>query len=120
MPNLRRVGKEAEDQAADYLLNLGYTIVTRRFKSKHGEIDIIALDPQPNADILVFVEVKSRSKANVNPENAVNWTKQKHFNNAAAEYFTKTDFPQLPARYDVISIDPSGLKHFIDAFRPQI
>ena len=44
MPNLRQLGAEAEDRAATYLLGLGYTLVTRRFKAAHGEIDLVALD----------------------------------------------------------------------------
>lgn len=119
MPNLRRVGRQAEDQAANYLISQGYTIITRRFKSKSGEIDLVALDPQPNGEILVFVEVKYRSRADQSPENAVGYTKQQHFQAAVSDYFAKTDFPRYPARLDVIAVDPDGIKHFKDAFRTQ-
>ncbi len=115
MPHVRQLGKEAEDRAADYLLSLGYTIVTRRFKSKHGEIDLVSLDP--HGETLVFVEVKLRRTLHQNPEQAVDWSKRQHFHQAVEDYFNKTDHPRLPGRYDIIAIDPTGLKHIPDAFR---
>ena len=57
MPVPRRLGSDAEDAAASYLLDLGYTLITRRAKTARGELDIVCLD----GECLVFVEVKSRS-----------------------------------------------------------
>lgn len=113
MPNLRRLGAEHEDRAADYLLSLGYTIVTRRFKSRHGEIDLVALD----RDVLVFVEVKFRSGAWQTPEEAVSNLKVRHFDGAVDEYFSKTDYPQMPCRYDIVAFDSQGIRHHTDAFQ---
>jgi len=50
-------GRAAEMQAAEYLMNLGYTIITRNYQIRGGEIDLIALD----GDELVFVEVRWRT-----------------------------------------------------------
>jgi putative endonuclease len=50
-------GRAAEEQAAKYLMNLGYTIITRNYQIRGGEIDIIALED----DELVFVEVRWRT-----------------------------------------------------------
>lgn len=115
MPHPRHIGKQAEDQAADYLLALGYTVITRRFKSRHGEIDLVAIDPEGTT--LVFVEVKARRTLHQTPEQAVDWTKRQHFNQAVEDYFQKTGQPEFPARYDVIALDPTGLRHHQDAFR---
>jgi putative endonuclease len=104
-------GTAAEDQAANYLLGLGYTIVTRRFKTRSGEIDLIALDSQT----LVFVEVKFRT--NASPEESVTPLKAERFQAAVAEYFSKTDQPELPARYDLIAITPTELRHHKNAIR---
>ncbi len=101
-------GREAEDRAAKYLLSLGYTLVTRRFKSRHGEIDIIALD----GDVLVFVEVKARSSEVVSPEESVTRVKAARFESAVAEYFSKTGQPEMPARYDLIAVRPNRLDHY--------
>ncbi len=50
------LGGRGEDVAAEYLLGLGWTILDRNWRCRHGEIDIIATD----GDTLVFVEVKTR------------------------------------------------------------
>jgi putative endonuclease len=52
----RKAGKEAEDYAAKFLSSKGYKVIEKNFRSKFGEIDIIAL----KGDTLVFVEVKAR------------------------------------------------------------
>lgn len=54
----RAVGKEAEEKASLFLQSNGYTIVSRNFYSKFGEIDIIAL----KAKTLHFCEVKYSQK----------------------------------------------------------
>jgi len=51
-------GKEAEVKASLYLQSLGYTILTRNFHSKFGEIDIIA----KKEGVLHFCEVKFSQK----------------------------------------------------------
>ncbi|DAB34226.1 MAG TPA: hypothetical protein CFH82_06495 [Sulfurospirillum sp. UBA12182] len=50
----KEVGNQAEDRAVEYLQKSGYSIVTRNFYSRFGEIDIIA----KKRDILHFIEVK--------------------------------------------------------------
>ncbi|HXH60294.1 MAG TPA: YraN family protein [Fimbriimonadaceae bacterium] len=115
MSNLRRVGAEAEDRAAEFLLGLGYTIVTRRFKSSRGEIDIVAYD----GDTLVFVEVKSRRSPGAVPEEGVDAKKAAHLSAAVAEYLHKTGAPDVPCRFDIIAVTPDDLRHHVAAFRPQ-
>lgn len=115
MSNLRRVGAEAEDRAAEYLLGLGYTIVTRRFKSTRGEIDIVAYD----GPTLVFVEVKSRRRAGAVPEEGVTEKKAAHLSAAVAEYLYKSGAPDVPCRFDIIAITPDELRHHIGSFRPK-
>ena len=51
------VGARAEALAADYLMRQGLTIVGRNFRTRFGEIDLIARDGRT----LVFVEVRMRS-----------------------------------------------------------
>ena len=113
MPNLRQLGAEAEDRAATYLLGLGYTLVTRRFKAAHGEIDIVALD----GETLVIVEVKwIRGRLRL-AEAAIDERKMTHLSQAVDEYLAKTGEHDRAVRYDIIAIDPTGLRHHIDAFR---
>ncbi len=53
-----RSGERAEAIAADYLARQGLVIVARNFRTRHGEIDLVARD----GDTLVFVEVRLRSR----------------------------------------------------------
>jgi putative endonuclease len=57
VPPRGSVGSRAEMLAADYLMRHGMTIVTRNFRTRFGEIDLIARD----GATLVFVEVRMRS-----------------------------------------------------------
>ena len=52
----KKLGNLGEDIAADILARSGYEILERNFRTRHGEIDIVARE----GDTLVFVEVKTR------------------------------------------------------------
>ena len=52
-----RTGLSAESRAAAYLMLKGYRILAKRFRTPHGEIDIVAR----RRHLLVFVEVKARA-----------------------------------------------------------
>src|ERR1700749_5005265 len=52
-----RTGLSAESRAAAYLIAKGYRILARRFRTPHGEIDIIAR----RRNLITFVEVKARA-----------------------------------------------------------
>jgi putative endonuclease len=51
-----RLGRLGEDLAAAHLERLGYTVLARNHRTRHGELDVVAVD----GDALVFVEVKTR------------------------------------------------------------
>jgi putative endonuclease len=56
-PDLRRTrGSLGEQIAADHLVEAGYEILDRNFRTRRGELDLIAAD----ADAIVFCEVKTR------------------------------------------------------------
>lgn len=101
------LGKMGEKIAVKYLQSHDYKILTRNFRSKLGEIDIIAQEKET----LVFVEVKTRwSKAFGPPEEAVTPWKIKSIIKTG-DYF-KMLHPELPEslRIDVvaISLSPGG------------
>jgi putative endonuclease len=109
--NLRGVGREAEDRAADFLIANGYTILTRRYTTPFGELDIVALD----GETLVFVEVKYRRAAGYVPEEAVGERKLFNLKRATQSYLEK--FPQAREwRFDLIAIDGDGLRHYPNSF----
>ena len=112
MPHARILGKEAEDRAARYLVEKGYTIVTRRYKARHGEIDLIALD----GEILVFVEVKMRGKGGFLPESAIDERKLGHLMVAAEAYVESVGCEGSPLRYDMIALQENEIRHYVGVF----
>jgi putative endonuclease len=113
MPNLRRVGADAEDRAAEFLFGKGYSIITRRYHGRFGEIDIIALDDET----LVFVEVKERHAIDMPPEQAVSGKKVSKMAKAAARFRKETN-DERNFRFDLIAIDKDGLRHYEGCFQP--
>jgi putative endonuclease len=114
LSGLRRLGADAEDRAAVYLIACGYTIVKRGYKGPSGEIDILAL----HDDVLVVVEVKERTKAGSPPEQSVTAAKARRLAAAARQYLQSVDELDREIRFDLICYDPSGVRHHVDAFRP--
>lgn len=102
MSLFRRVlGKSGEDHAARHLSGQGYRILERNFRTRCGEIDLIAL----HEGELVFVEVKTRTnEAFGAPELAVNPGKQQRMVKAALSYIKKKNLHQMPCRFDVVAI----------------
>ena len=113
MSGIRRLGADAEDRAAAFLSDLGYTIVKRGYKAARGEIDILALD----GDTLVVVEVKERARQDIRAEESITQAKAKRLANAARQYLQSVDELDRQIRFDVVVFDPSGIRHHIDAFR---
>lgn len=100
------LGKVGEDLAVDFLKKNGYKILKRNFRSKLGEIDIVALDPSTKPPALVFIEVKTRWTAEFGPpEEAVTPWKIKSIIKAG-QYF-KLLHPNLPGslRLDAVVIE---------------
>jgi putative endonuclease len=107
---MRRQGSDAEDLAADYLIDRGYTIVTRRYKAHSGELDLVALE----GDALVFVEVKQRHSGM--PEVAIGRVKIDRLFAAANEYCRANGIADRPFRFDVVAVDSEGIRHHRGAF----
>lgn len=90
--------------AAEFLRAKGYTIVTRNYTIRGGEIDIIALDGEE----LVFVEVRWR--ADDEAEWSVTEEKLDAIRRTATAYLSEMP-EQREFRFDFIGIGPSGLRH---------
>lgn len=112
------LGQKGEYIAAQFLIEKGYEILKTRWIYKHKEIDIIA----KQNNVLVVVEVKTRSNDKyAQPEEAVDYKKQ-HFLSEAAEAFIQdyTDFTDV--RFDIIAIilkqDEYNIYHIENAFEP--
>jgi putative endonuclease len=110
----RKKGRDGEDEAADYLLNQGYSIVSRNYQTRYGELDCIAEDPNGT---LVFVEVKSaRTSAYGNPAFWVTRPKQMKIARLARQYLAEHGFTAQKCRFDVITIFQGKLDHIRNAF----
>ena len=71
--NTRRRGNIGEDIATMYLCKHGYVILERNYRTKHGELDVIA----KHDGYFVFIEVKRRANTRFGlPREAVNYRKQ--------------------------------------------
>ena len=96
-----RLGKTGEDLACRELRRRGYVILDRRYRTRVGELDIIARD---NCT-LVFVEVKTRSSARYShPFEAVTPTKQWKLVAMAQDYLGKTGQWGEACRFDVVAV----------------
>lgn len=99
----KELGKKGEEAAAEFLLKKGFEIVERNYRFSHGEIDIIAKDP--NDGYTVFVEVKARQNLQFGePEYAITKSKQKQLKKMAEHYFFDKGITELDCRFDVISV----------------
>ncbi|MDR0306877.1 MAG: YraN family protein [Chitinispirillales bacterium] len=107
-------GKQGEGAAAEYLLSKGYTIETRNYRTKHGEIDIIAKSPEGT---FVFVEVKAaQNRGCGNPLYRITPAKQKNIIRLAQRYMYERKLHSHPRRVDVISVFMGKIDHIPNAF----
>jgi putative endonuclease len=94
-------GKLGEETASDFLKASGYKIIVKNYKTKFGEIDIIAKEK----DTLVFIEVKTRHTDEFGgPLAAVNKFKQNQISKAALTFLKEKNFLEKRARFDIVSI----------------
>jgi len=97
----QKLGKKGESAAVRYLKKKGYKIIEQNYRTKVGEIDIIAKE----RGTLIFVEVKTRhSRSYGSPKWAVTTKKKKTISMAALYYLKMTNQSNADARFDVVSI----------------
>jgi len=95
------VGRKGEEAAARHLQSLGYVILERRFRTRAGEIDLVARD----GNTLVFVEVKARtSLACGRPAEAVDARKRGRIARVASLYLARECGRESPCRFDVVEV----------------
>ena len=115
MTDKKTKGMKAEEDAANFLSAKGYEIVERNYRYKHAEIDIIV----KKENVLIFVEVKSRSKVKFGmPEAAISEKKAAKIIEGAEAYLLEKNW-QGPIRFDVVAIiqdKKQEIMHFEDAF----
>lgn len=116
MAKHNEIGKQGEQIAKEYLLTKNYEVLAENWIFVKAEVDIIARI----ANTIVFVEVKTLTKANLNyPEAKVNKRKQNLLYSAADAFLYQIEH-EGEFRFDIIAItlEPREIIHFEDAFFP--
>ncbi len=96
------LGEIGENLACEELVRRGYAIVARRYRSRGGEIDVIAAD----GPTVVFVEVKTRAGADYGSgADAITWRKRRRIVSTATVFLAKERLLDRPVRFDVVAVD---------------
>jgi len=114
----RLLGERGERAAARYLRRHGMRVLLRGYRTRWGEIDLIARE----ADILVFVEVKARRRGV--PAEAVASEKQRRLTLTALHFLRRYQLLDQRSRFDIVAIvwpddrRPPEIAHIRNAFEP--
>jgi len=107
-----RTGLLAEENAARLLETKGCTILARRHRTPHGEIDLIVRD----GAVLVFVEVKARP-SRIEAAHSLTARQWARLEGAALHYIAETSQTQVDMRFDVVLVDRDGICERIENAR---
>lgn len=109
-------GRLGEERAAEYLSRIGFRILARNFRTRRGEIDIVAGD----GATLVFVEVKSWKTVDIGDlEISIGRRKQRRIIDASRLYLARAGlYDRVSVRYDLIFVkgDSMEVHHVREAF----
>lgn len=113
----QELGEEGERIAEAWLIQRGWRILDRRFRSGHRDLDLVA----EREGVVAFVEVKARrGKSFGHPVEAVNWRKQRELARSAAVWVARFGSDKQLFRFDVVGVlmDGSGarVQHVENAF----
>ena len=115
--NTKITGFEGEKRAASYLISKGFLVIERNWRTKSGEIDIIAY----KNDTLVFVEVKTLPNGTMDMiQRELNSQKRQRIIKTSKRFLLNhRQYSNSYIRYDVIVIDMPGFEevyHIENAF----
>lgn len=97
---MKKIGDWGESKAAQYLEQKGYEILTQGYRTRYGEIDLIARD----GAYIVFIEVKTRKHAGfAHALEAVDMRKIEKIRSTAALYLVEHE-PKEQPRFDVLEV----------------
>lgn len=109
-----RLGVAAENLVAQRFESLGFIVVAKRYKTKYGEIDLVA----HKENQIIFAEVKARSK--IVSIDSIITQRQINRNYTAAEFFL-SNFPAYKdhaCRFDLILVVGGKILHHIQEIFP--
>lgn len=113
----KSLGKDGEVIARSYLIKEGYRILFNNYRTKFGEMDIIA----KKGDVIVFAEVKTRTSLIYGrPSEAINYKKQMNYQRLALHFIQNNPSDGVDYRFDVLEIikskDDYSVNHIVNAF----
>ena len=112
-------GDDAEDLVASRLVAGGWTILGRNVRVSRAELDIVAVDPGPPSE-LVVIEVRFRARRDFGlGEETITHKKRRLLRGALAGLRDGGRLPALPARFDLIVVEPGTpprVRHHRHAF----
>ena len=95
------LGRAGEEAACAELTRRGYHILSRRYRTRAGEIDIVARDGRA----VVFIEVKTRASAAFgSPLDAVTVQKRAQVRKMAADFLWRSGLGEVPCRFEVVAV----------------
>ena len=107
------MGQQAEDKAARFLEKRGLLVLTRNFRCRGGEIDLICRD----RNAVVFVEVRRRRNADYGGAGAsITLTKQRRIILAAQHYLLANAKANGDCRFDCVLLEGETIEWIRDAF----
>jgi conserved hypothetical protein TIGR00252 len=108
-----RKGKLFEDRAVKYLESIGYKVLLRNYRSKYGEIDIIA----ETNNVIVFVEVKGRFTEDFGSgEESITKKKIDKIVKTALQFIEENNLQEKDFRFDVVAFKGNQIFHLENAF----
>ena len=115
--NTKQTGDKGEERAAAWLRSKGFFIIERNWRTKGGEVDIIAF----KNDTIVFVEVKTLPNGTIDMiQRELNYQKRQRIIKTSKRFLLKhRQYSNSYIRFDVIVIDMPGLEpvyHIENAF----
>jgi len=110
----QRSGDAAETLVAAWLETLGWAVLARNVRVGRHELDLVAVDPGPPAE-LVAVEVRWRRRRDFGlPEESVDWRKRARLRMAAFGLVDRGQLPdgrglpRLALRFDLVLVEPGA------------
>jgi putative endonuclease len=108
------LGWLGEDLACRELGRLGYVVLARRYRTRYGEIDIVARD----GETIVIVEVKTRvGKMFGGGAAAVTALKQRQMTRMGTDYLARQRLTGRPCRFDVVDVNLEAAEPRIEIYR---
>ena len=111
-------GRKGEEQAAAVLEASGMEIIAKNFRSKYGEVDIVAL----SGETVVFIEVKSWSTFGLEDlQYGLDLKKQRKIIKTAKYFLSENrEYSRMAIRFDVVFVKNNSITHLASAFTERV